>query len=97
MSVHGEYARSLASVLELLAEGELRGRDALLDALDAARATETRELSSAARTARAVLDRIDAALDEARDAADDHARLREACHHLRAHCHAILGPPSGGR
>lgn len=97
MSVHGEYARSLAIVLELLAEGALRGREALLDALGAARATETRDLSSAARAARAVLDRIDAALDDDRDTADDDARLRDACHHLRAHCHAILGPPTGGR
>lgn len=97
MSVHGEYARALASVIETVAESALRGREEILDALGAAKAMETRDLSTAARSARAIVDRIEAALEGGATNSTDHARVRDACHHLRAHCHAILGPPTGGR
>lgn len=97
MSVHGEYARALASVLETLAESACRGHEEMLAALGAAAATETRDLSTAARTARAILGRIEAVLDEAEPDSTAAARLRDACHHLQAHCHAILGPPTGDR
>lgn len=90
MSVHGEYARALANLLDRLAGSALPGRDAWLRALDGAHATEARDLSTAARCARTVLDEIGTALED--PGAD--GGLRDACHHLRAHCHAILGGPT---
>lgn len=92
MSVHGEYARALASLLARLAESEHPERAAWLRDLDGAHATAARDLSTAARCARAVLDRIEGGDGVDALAADDD-RLRDACHHLRAHCQAILGGP----
>lgn len=63
MSVHGEYARALAGVLERLADCDSRLRDAFRPALDAARVTPERDLSTAARSALAVLDRMEATLE----------------------------------
>lgn len=69
MSVHGEYARSLAAVMEKLAECGRSWRDAFWPALDAARVTPERDLSTAARSAREALDRLQDAL--ARPSAHD--------------------------
>lgn len=93
MSVHGEYARALALVLDALGQGaqQRRNWNEWIAALDAAQATQTRDLSTAALTARSILDRIEAALDSNGRPTDADARLRDVCHHLRAHCQAILG------
>ncbi|MEZ4332715.1 MAG: hypothetical protein R3F35_13215 [Myxococcota bacterium] len=63
MSVHGEYARSLAAVRETLAECGAPWQDAFRPALEAARATPERDLSTAARSAREALDRLQEALE----------------------------------
>lgn len=89
MSVHGEYGRALAGVMERLGDGPPRLRETFRSALDAARVTAERDLSTAARTALAVLDELEQALD----APEPELRLREACDHLRAHVEAILGVP----
>jgi hypothetical protein len=102
MSVHGEYARALNSVLEGLSGWEDRAQAAWSQAFLEARVTEERDLSTAARTALSVLDRFEAALraptaDARADGIPDRmglsasSPLRDACHRLRAHCHAIVG------
>jgi len=107
MSVHGEYARALRGVGERLAECEELVGDDWGDALDAARLTPQRDLSNAARAALALLQRVEAELESA-DAGRGSAvppairrarleSLRDACHHLRAHCRAILGVIPGDR
>ena len=104
MSVHGEYSRALRSVLERLEECEgLVGRE-WRDTLDGAQLRADLDLSTAARAAIAGVTRLEAELSDAGAvvevaaiSAADRARLqplRDACHHLHAHCHAILG---GGR
>ena len=101
MSVHGEYSRALRSVLERLEECEgLVGRE-WRDTLDGAQLRPELDLSSAARVAiagvaglEAELSHAGAAVEVAAISAADRARLqplRDACHHLHAHCHAILG------
>ena len=105
MSVHGEYSRALRSVLERLEECEgLVGRG-WRDTLDGAQLRPDLDLSTAARTAIAAVTGLEAELSDAAAAVEvsaiysaDRARiqpLRDACHHLLAHCHAILGgaPP----
>lgn len=107
MSVHGEYGRALRGVLEQLDEcNGLVARDGR-NSLDAAHTSPVQDLSTAARRALAGLDRVEADLTDAagRVEAARHAgadrlrleRLRDACHHLRAHCHAILGVGSPDR
>lgn len=96
MSVHGEYARALAALIARLAESEHPDRADWLRALDGAHATTARSLSTAARRAREVLDRIEGGSGIDAIAGND-GELRDACHHLRAHCHAILGGPVGPR
>ena len=107
MSVHGEYQRSLRNLEVRLTEAA----DALAlpwaDAIAAARLDGARDLSSAARAALALVARLEAALgpfgDDVRPmaphasppAAEPLPALRDACHHLRAHCRAILGPGEG--
>lgn len=101
MSVHGEYSRALRNVLERLEESEtLVGRE-WQDILDAAQLRSDGDLSTAARAALAVMARLEAELARAGSAGGVAANsklggarlepLRDACHHLRAHCHAILG------
>lgn len=97
MSVHGEYARALAGIVEALAASARPDRAGWIDALDAAHATETRDLSTAARAARAILDRLEADRGGSGPESSLEPALRDACHHLRAHCHAILGPDGGRR
>jgi uncharacterized membrane protein YccC len=107
MSVHGEYSRALRQLRERLDERGAALAERHREALDAAQVTPARDLSTAARAALAVLARLegdpaltapDAPLRPTREtegpvggrpATDG---LRDACHHLRAHCRAILGP-----
>ena len=101
MSVHGEYGRALRKVLERLDECEGLVEREWRDTLDAAQMRPGLDLSTAARAALAAVVRLDADLAPSGSAgagaaipAADRARiqpLRDACHHLRAHCHAILG------
>lgn len=98
MSVHGEYARALGGVRECLAalRTDAAQRAAWLGALEGAAVTPARDLSTAARGALAALAGIEAGLSARGAAADPEpswgaAALLEACRHLRAHCHAILG------
>ena len=101
MSVHGEYSRALRSVLERLEECEGLVERGWRDTLDGAQLRPDLDLSTAARAAIAVVIRLEAELSHAGSAAEgaaisaaDRARLqplRDACHHLHAHCHAILG------
>ena len=101
MSVHGEYSRALRSVLEQLGECEaLVGRE-WQHTLDAAQLRPDGDLSTAARAALAGVARLETDLDRAGAAVEAAANsnlgrarlepLRDACHNLRAHCHAILG------
>ncbi len=101
MSVHGEYSRALRSVLERLEESEaLVGRE-WQDILNAAQLRPDADLSTAARAALAGVARLEADLARAGAAVEAAANsslgrarlepLRDACHNLRAHCHAILG------
>jgi len=102
VSVHGEYARALRGVRERLSEREGLVGEAWSAAFEAAEATPTRDLSAAARTALALIERLEAelaatAVAPGREAPAPAARrarlepLRDACHHMRAHCRAILG------
>ncbi|MFO0688872.1 MAG: hypothetical protein U0900_09200 [Myxococcota bacterium] len=97
MSVHGEYARALDGLIEALAASTRPDRAGWIEALEAARATQTRDLSTAARAAGTILDRLEADLDGGAPKRADDPNVRDACHHLRAHCHAILGPVAGRR
>lgn len=110
MSVHGEYSRALRHVIERLDEQASTTAARHREALDGARPTPERDLSTAARAALAVLARVEAELvssvsaatgrpeDDGRGSADRPTSddLRDACHHLRAHCRAILGAAASG-
>jgi hypothetical protein len=110
MSVHGEYSRALRHLIERLDEQASTAAARHRKALDGARPTPERDLSTAARTALAVLARVEAELvssasathggpeDAGKKSADEPASdvLRDACHHLRAHCRAILGAAASG-
>lgn len=111
MSVHGEYSRALRQLRECLEERDAGLATRHRDALDAAQATPARDLSTAARAALAVLARLetDPALadpssspctqNEGEDRIEHRPAtdaLRDACHHLRAHCRAILGSAETG-
>jgi hypothetical protein len=101
MSVHGEYQRALRVVQLRLAESEFLVGEGWGVKLESAQLEEGRDLSSAARTSLELLARLEAEF-ESQDALAGGALaatpplgrlelLRDACHRLRAHCHAILG------
>lgn len=87
MSVHGEYSRALRHVLERLDEQDPERARRHREALEAAHPTPARDLSTAARAALAALAQLES--DPAFATPVD--GLRDSCHHLRAHCRAILG------
>ncbi len=89
MSVHGEYLRSLRILEVRLAEAGDAFAAPWLEALANARVDGQRDLSTAARAALALLDRLEA--EAVGPDAERRSALRDACHHLRAHCRAILG------
>jgi hypothetical protein len=102
VSVHGEYHRTLRAVLFRLTEAGEAVEPSWLEAFSSAQVDDSRDLSTAARTALALVTRLEVALDRAGEAARSTreaagsttarmAPLRDACHHLRAHCRAILG------
>jgi hypothetical protein len=101
MSVHGEYQRALRVVQLRLAESEFLMGEGWDAKLEGAQLAEGRDLSSAARTSLELLANLEAELESNGTLADGggasespHGRLellRDACHRLRAHCHAILG------
>ncbi|MEZ4281699.1 MAG: hypothetical protein R3F21_19010 [Myxococcota bacterium] len=111
MSVHGEYQRVLRIVQVRIAEagGAIAARWS--EPFERARIDELRDLSTAARTAIALVAELEAELEadlglapaapgEARDDSATTSRfapLRDACHSLRAHCRAILGQGEGTR
>ena len=93
MSVHGEYARALRGVIDALAGVDAPEAD-WYAAFASAEVDATRDLSTAAKAALSLLDALAQRLaDPPLPAGDSVAldRLRTACEHLRAHCHAILG------
>lgn len=101
MSVHGEYQRALRVVQLRLAESEFLVGEGWAAKLESAQLEEGRDLSSAARRALELLASLAAEFESEGAPADGsdassapHGRLellRDACHRLRAHCHAILG------
>jgi hypothetical protein len=101
MSVHGEYQRALRVVQLRLAESEFLMGEGWAERLECAQLDEGRDLSSAARASLELLASLDARLQSEDALAEGevasrspHGRLellRDACHRLRAHCHAILG------
>jgi hypothetical protein len=109
MSVHGEYARALRMLIVRLEEYEAlaEGKAAWTARFQGAVVEESRDLSTAARTADALLDALDRELGDDPEGASvgrpdlPGARgglgpLRDACANLRAHCRAILGVRPGG-
>lgn len=103
MSVHGEYARALRALCVRLAEYEaIRGGADWAARFESAIADESRDLSTAARAADALLDSLDreleGVLEQPREgglAGGHFELLHDACTNLRAHCRAILGVRSG--
>jgi hypothetical protein len=102
VSVHGEYHRTLRAVLFRLTEAGDAIEPSWIEAFSRAQVDDSRDLSTAARTALALVTRLEhtlGAAGEAGCASTDAAGsttarmspLRDACHHLRAHCRAILG------
>lgn len=103
MSVHQEYQRALRVVEVRLTEAGDAVAARWLAAFSGVEVDGARDLSTSARAALDLLARVEAdlALDAppnggARvvggpDAAQRLALLRDACHHLQAHCRAILG------
>jgi uncharacterized protein YukE len=105
MSVHGEYARALESLIARLRLSTHPNRDRWLGALEAARPDRNPDLSTAATACRALLHEIAATLEQsadhppdgARTTAEDAAWLLDAHDHLLAHCRALLGPEGPAR
>lgn len=101
MSVHGEYQRALRVVQHRLSESEFLVGEGWGAKLERAQLEEGRDLSSAAQTSLELLAGLEAALAGEGPPADGAIvsgispgrleLLRDACHRLRAHCHAILG------
>jgi hypothetical protein len=107
MSVHGEFHRALRTLCHRLSESEFLIGEGWLARLEAVQAEANRDLSAAARTSIALLGGLESDLGDASRRADRSPAapeslpslelLRDACHHLRAHCCAILGVgPEGG-
>ena len=101
VSVHGEYLRALRVVQLRLAESEFLLGEGWDAKLESAQLEEGRDLSSAARASLELLASLEAELEGQSAVADGGGAsgsplerlelLRDACHRLRAHCHAILG------
>ncbi len=101
MSVHGEYQRALRVVQVRLTEAENLVGESWGAKLENAQLEQGRDLSAAARTSLELLSGLEAEIASKGALADGgvasgapHGRLellRDACHRLRAHCHAILG------
>lgn len=101
MSVHGEYQRALRVVQLRIAESEFLLGAGWEAKFASAQLEEGRDLSSAARTSLELLANLEVEYESLGALADSGAAsrapqgrlelLRDACHRLRAHCHAILG------
>lgn len=102
MSVHGEYQRTLRVVQVRLSEAGDAVGACWLEAFSRAQVDATRDLSTTARTVLELVVRLEAELapggdpdrpvnDRTAATTERLAPLRDACHHLRAHCRAILG------
>ena len=101
MSVHSEYHRALRALLGRLTESEFLVGEGWVEQLEFVQAEADRDLSTAAKTTLDLIARFEADLGNARPATSNlrAARgplpslelLRDACHHLRDHCRAILG------
>ena len=107
MSVHGEFHRALRNLCHRLSESEFLIGEGWLARLEGVQAEANRDLSAAARTSIALLGRLESDLADASrrlgsalaapESLPSLELLRDACHHLRAHCDAILGVgPEGG-
>lgn len=84
MSVHGEYARALESLIACVRALGESDRDGWLGRLEQARVERNPDLSAAARQARETLRDL-AGIDS------ESPRVAEASMHLLAHCRLILG------
>jgi len=93
LSVHGEYNRSLESLLSDVRKLDSNSTDAWVSALEESRSSQAPDLSTAASRCLAVLERIDTdrSLSNTSGVGPDLDPLREPFLHLRAHCRAILG------
>ena len=105
MSVHGEYGRTLESLIARVRISTHPDRERWLGALEAARVDRNPDLSTAATACRTLLHEIAARLEQNPDHPPDGAAitveeaawLLEACEHLLAHCRAVLGPERPAR
>jgi hypothetical protein len=105
LSVHGEYQRVLRIVQLRLAEAGDVISERWSEPFERAQIDETRDLSTSARAAIALVAQLEADLGlAAATPGDGHegssttsrlAPLRDACHSLHAHCRAILGLGEG--
>jgi len=84
MSVHGEFSRSLESVISCIRAVDRPERAGWLARLESARLARHPDLSSAARDALQAIALLE-------PAATDSARLAQERNHLAAHCRIILG------
>lgn len=101
MSVHSEYHRALRALLVRLTESEFLVGEAWVEQLEIVQTEADRDLSTAAKTTLDLISRLEASLGNAHPSTSNlrAAReplpplelLRDACHHLRDHCRAILG------
>jgi hypothetical protein len=96
VSVHGEYHRSLESLIARVRRIDRPEREVWLARLEGARPDRHADLSAAARAGLAALEQLAADLGWkwSDDASSTEAGLREPYTHLLAHCRIVLGLPS---